>query len=57
LIKGEKNKNILRLIAQTKAMVCAIIFYNRSEERSTTLWDHLESVLKTDQLHPLFESV
>ncbi|WP_068986867.1 hypothetical protein [Lysinibacillus xylanilyticus] len=36
--------NILRLVVQTKAMVCATILFSRSEEKSTSLWDHIESV-------------
>ena len=38
------NVNILRLVVQTKAMVCATILFSRSEEKSTSLWDHIESV-------------
>jgi hypothetical protein len=31
--------NILTLVVQTKAMVCATIFYSRSEGRSNNFWD------------------
>ena len=49
--------NILTLVVQTKAMVCATIFYGRSEGKSQGRWDLRIRTRKPTHFTSLFESV
>lgn len=51
-------QNILTLVVQTKATVCATIFFSRSEVRSKGVLDHIGvRINKQIDFTPLFESV
>lgn len=53
-----RQNNILTLVVQTKATVCATIFFSRSEVRSKGVLDHIGvRINKQTDFTPLFESV